>query len=72
MQRQRIKSAFSTAHIFHLRQDDLSTGSIFFNNAIHAGAMCDVSPRVITEIPDAAVSWLFIEPVRAAVPGVIR
>lgn len=59
------------AQVFHLRQGNLSTGSIFFNNPIHAGAVCDVSHRIITEIPDAAMSWLFIEPMGTTVPGVI-
>lgn len=34
--------------------------------------MCDVSHRITTEISDAAVPRLFIEPMRTAVSGVIR
>lgn len=57
---------------FHLRQDKLSTGSILLNNPIHAGAMCDVSHGVVAEVSDAAMPWLFVEPVGTTVPGVIR
>lgn len=72
MQRQRTESAFHVARLFHLRQDTLSTGSILFNNPIHAGAMCDVSHGIVAEVSDAAVPRLFVQPVGTAVPGVVR
>jgi hypothetical protein len=61
---------FNSTH-FHLRQDKSRTGSVLFNNTIHAGAMCDMSHGIVTEISNTAVSWLFIEPMRTAVPGMI-
>jgi hypothetical protein len=50
---------FNSTH-FHLRQDKSRTG-----------AMCDMSHGIVTEISNTAVSWLFIEPMRTAVPGMI-
>lgn len=46
-------------------------GAILLDDAVHAGAVRDVCHRVAAEVPDAAVSRLLVEPVRAAVPGVV-
>lgn len=72
MQRQRTKSAFHTARSFHLTQDKLSTGSVFFDHPIHAGAVCDVGHGIAAEVAHAAVPWLFVQPVGTTVPGVVR
>lgn len=48
-----------------------STGAVLFDNAVHAGPVRDVCHWVAAEIPDAAVTWLFIKPMRTAVPGMI-
>lgn len=48
-----------------------SAGPVLFDDAVHAGAVRDVSHWVAAEVPDAAVTRLLVEPVGAAVPGVI-
>lgn len=46
-------------------------GPILLDDPVHAGAVGDVCHRVAAEVPDAAVSRLLVEAVRAAVPGVV-
>jgi len=48
-----------------------SAGAVLFDHAVHAGAVRDVRHGVAAEIPDAAVTRLLVEPMGAAVPGVI-
>lgn len=48
-----------------------SAGAVLFDDAVHAGPVRDVCHWVAAEIPDAAVPRLVVQPVGAAVPGVI-
>lgn len=48
-----------------------SAGAILFDDAVHAGPVRDVCHWVAAEIPDAAVTRLFVKPMRTAMPGMI-